>query len=70
MIDIKVTHPNHADATAAAGKCLEEARIIHRIKGDRISFVDAIQFENGSIALKAAGFAISNYGTHTDDYSN
>lgn len=69
MIDIRVTHPNHADATAAAGNCLEKARVIHGIKGDRISFVDAIQFENGSIALKAADFAISNYGTLTD-YSN
>lgn len=64
MIDIKVTHADHTDATAEAGKCLEAANVRHQIKGDRISFVDAIQFEKGSQALKAAGFAVSNYGTH------
>lgn len=69
MIDIKVTHPNHADATAEAGKCLKGASVTHQVNGGRISFVDAIQFERGCIALKAAGFTISNYGTH-GNYSN
>ena len=63
MIEIKVSHPNHADATAEAVKCLNQAGVQILVEGDRISFPVPTQFESGRRTLGSAGFSVSHYGT-------